>query len=90
MPCSHVTVLHAAATRARRRQEAATQSQPELDSLTVGLPAPDWLAKPAAPDIERQLAAKRLCHRLQLGEGTRLKLSASLSSALRVLVFDLS
>ena len=84
MPCSHVTVLHAA-TRARRRQEAATQSQPELDSLTVGLPAPDWLAEPAAPDIER--------FSWLLNEGTRLKLMlklcASLSSALRVLGFDL-
>ena len=42
-----------AATRAERRQEAATQSQPEFDSLAVGLPAQGWLAKPAAPETER-------------------------------------
>ena len=80
-------MLHVA-TRAGRRQEAATQSQPEFDSLDVGLPAPDWLAKPTAPDTGRLV--ERLYHRLQLGEGTRLKLSASLSSTLRASVFDLS
>ena len=45
-----------AATRAERRQEAATQSQPEFDSLAVGLPAQGWLAKPAAPETERLAA----------------------------------
>ena len=78
-----------AATRAERRQEAATQSQPEFDSLAVGLPAQGWLAKPAAPETER-LAADRLYHRLQLDGGARLKLSASLGSTLRASGFDLS
>ena len=78
-----------AATRAERRQEAATQSQPECDSLAVSLPAPGWLAKPAAPETER-LAADRLYYRLQLDGGARLKLSASLGSTLRASGFDLS
>ena len=80
-------MLHAA-TRALRRQKAATQSQPECDSLAVSLPAPGWLAKPAAPDTER-LSADRLYHRLQLDGGRRRQLSASLGSTLRLPVFDL-
>ena len=82
-------MLHAA-TGAGRRQEAATQSHPEFDSLAVGLPAPGWLAKPAAPDTER-LSVERLyhMHRLLLDGGRRRQLSASLGSTLRLPVFDL-
>ena len=79
------------ACRMLRRQEAATQSQPGLDSLIVGLPAPDWLAKLVAPDADHErFSCTTGIHRLQPGEGTRLKLSASLGSAFRALVFDLS
>ena len=72
-----MSVLHAA-TRARRRQKAATQSQPECDSLAVGLPVPALLAKPAAQDTER-LFAERLYHRLLLDGGRRRQLIHSRS-----------